>query len=415
MLKKSWFGRAFKLEDVPQVLGFLVASAAGAAMAAFGAVAAISFVHSTASPLDVWRPWFAACLLGTVADAPLLIGLGEALRRLPPRRELIEGAVGLVTLAGLSIFLISLPKGHWSSDLPVALVFPLLLWVAVRCRPVFAAAAAFVVALAIIWSATFDMGHFGDASISLADRILSAQTLVLVATLLALVLAALFAERRQSEGALKQSKDRLQLALDGAELGAFSADFATGYFECDARAARFHGLNVPPMTIKEARRFVRPDDLVRIDAAVAEAARTGKGLNVQYRVVPPPNHQQTGDTRWLAAESAILRNSQGNPIGLLGVSRDITHNNQAEQALAERNAQLALAGRAAPVGSYDYDVSKSTMQVSQGYATIYDLPEGTSEMTGSQRRALVHPEDLEQLDRVRSEAFEQRRGEFSLV
>src|SRR5262249_13259354 len=204
-------------------------------LAAFGAVVGSRFVQWAGWPLEVWGRWFAACLLCTVRVAPLLIGLSEAVRKLPPRRELIEGAVGLVTLAGLSVFLISLPKGHWSSDLPGALVFPLLLWVAVRCRPVFAAAAAFVVALAIIWSATFDMGHFGDASISLADRILSAQTLVLVATLLALVLAALFAERRQSEGALKQSKDRLQLALDGAELGAFSADFATGRFECDAR------------------------------------------------------------------------------------------------------------------------------------------------------------------------------------
>jgi PAS domain S-box-containing protein len=55
------------------------------------------------------------------------------------------------------------------------------------------------------------------------------------------------------------------------------------------------------------------------------------------------------------------------------------------------------------------------LQFSEGYAAIYDLPEGTSEMTGSQRRALVHPEDLERLDSVRRQAFEQRRGEFSIV
>jgi integral membrane sensor domain MASE1 len=174
-LVEHWFGRAFKLEDVPQVLGFLVASAVGAAMAAVGAVAAVSLVHSAASPLDVWRLWFASCLLGTVTVAPLLIGLGEAVRELPPRRELIEGTVGVVTLAALSAFLISLPQWSWATALPVALVFPLLLWIAVRCRPVFAAAAAFVVALAVIWSATFNMGHFGDASIPLADRILAAQ------------------------------------------------------------------------------------------------------------------------------------------------------------------------------------------------------------------------------------------------
>ena len=147
-LIEHWFGRAFKLADVPQVLGFLVASAIGAAMAAVGAVAAVSLVvQSTASPLDVWRHWFASCLLGTVTVAPLLIGLGEAVRELPPRRELIEGGLGVVTLAVLSVFVISLPQGPWATALPVALVFPLLLWIAVRCRPVFAAAATFVVSL----------------------------------------------------------------------------------------------------------------------------------------------------------------------------------------------------------------------------------------------------------------------------
>ena len=205
---------------------------------------AVSLVQSAASPLDVWRLWFASCLLGTVTVAPLLIGLGEAMRELPPRRELIEGAVGLVTLAVLSVFVISLPQGPWATALPVALVFPLLLWIAVRCRPVFAAAAAFVVALAVIWSTTFNIGHFGDASIPLADRILAAQTLVLAGALLAFVLAALFAERRRSEAALKQSKERLQLALDGAELGAFSVDLDTGRIECDARTAQIHGHEV---------------------------------------------------------------------------------------------------------------------------------------------------------------------------
>jgi PAS domain S-box-containing protein len=363
----------------------------------------------------VWRLWFASCLLGTVTVAPLLIGLGEASRELPPRRELTEGTLAVVVLSVLSALLLSLPQGPWNTALPVALVFPLLLWIAVRCRPVFAAAGAFVVSLAIIWSTTYNTGHFGDASIPLPDRILAAQTLVLVATLLALVLAALFAERRQREGALKQSKDRLQLALDGAELGAFSADLTTGRVECDARAAKFHGLNVPPTTIKEARCFVRPDDLVRIDAAVTQTLRAGaEVLNVQYRVVPPLDHPQAGETRWIAVESAIVRSPKGIPLRLLGVARDITHQKQAEQALAERKAQLALAGRAARVGSYAYDVNKGTMQVSEGYAVIHGLPDGTTETTLGEWRARVHPDDLGRVAGFRDLIFARRQREYNI-
>jgi len=414
-LIERWFGRAFTLGTVRQVLGFVVASAVSEAVAASGAGIVVHLLEPTTSSAHAWRLWFASCSLGIFTVAPLLIGLGEIVRELPPRRELIEGTIGLATLAAVSVFVISLPQSPWATALPVVLVLPVVLWIAVRCRPAFAAAAMFIVALAVIWSITFDVGHFADASVPLSDRILAAQTLVLAAALLALVLAALFAERRRSEAALKQGRERLRLALDGAELGAFSADFATGRLECDARAAQIHGQNVLPMTIKESRRFVHPDDLAGIDAALAEAQRTGGVWNAEYRVVPPPDHPHAGETRWVAVESSIMRDLQGAPVGLLGVTRDITERKRAEQTLAERNAQLALAGRAALVGSYAYDVNTRVLQFSEGYAAIYDLPEGTSEMTGSQRRALVHPEDLEQLDRVRSEAFEQRRGEFSLV
>src|SRR5262245_6789909 len=73
-LVERWFGREFKLEDIFQVLGFLAASAIGAAMAAAGAALAISLMQAAASPLDLWRLWFASCLLGIVTMAPLVIG-----------------------------------------------------------------------------------------------------------------------------------------------------------------------------------------------------------------------------------------------------------------------------------------------------------------------------------------------------
>jgi PAS domain S-box-containing protein len=322
------------------VLGFLVASAVSEAIAASGAGIVVQFLEPTTFPGHVWRLWFASCSLGIFTVAPLLIGLGEIVRELPPRRELIEGTVGLSTLAVLSVFVISLPQSPWATALPVALVLPVLLWITVRCRPAFAAAAMFIVVLAVIWSTTFDVRHFADASVPLADRILAAQTLVLAAALLALVLAALFAERRRSEAALKQGRERLRLALDGAELGAFGADFTTGRLECDARAAQIHGHNVPPMTIKDSRCFVHPDDLARIDVTLAEAQRTGGVWNAEYRVVPPPNHPHAGETRWVAVESSIKRDLQGAPLGLLGVTRDITERKRAEQQQRALNAEL---------------------------------------------------------------------------
>ena len=50
-LIERWFGRSFKLGDVPQVLGFLMASAIGASVGAMGAAIAVGLIQPTASPI----------------------------------------------------------------------------------------------------------------------------------------------------------------------------------------------------------------------------------------------------------------------------------------------------------------------------------------------------------------------------
>jgi PAS domain-containing protein len=71
-----------------------------------------------------------------------------------------------------------------------------------------------------------------------------------------------------------------------------------------------------------------------------------------------------------------MRDAQGKSVRLLGISRDITQRKKAEQALAERDVQLALAGKAALVGSYTYDISADSLLVSESYPAIHGLPEG---------------------------------------
>src|SRR5262245_18044390 len=109
-LIERWLGRSLKLADVSQVVGFLAAVTIGAAIAALGSTIAVSFIESGGSPSTVWRVWFASCLLGIITVAPLLVGIAEAVRNSPQRRELVEGAVGVVVLVALSAFVISLPE-----------------------------------------------------------------------------------------------------------------------------------------------------------------------------------------------------------------------------------------------------------------------------------------------------------------
>ena len=205
------FGSAFNLGRLRYVLGLLAAVIVATTISGIGGTVGYVFFHNSTAPvLTIWRHWFTSDALGIVTVAPLLIGIAAAMRDPPQRSEAIEGIVALVTLTAMSGLLIFLPREPWATVVPIALLFPLLLWLAARCRPLFAAAAAFIFALTIVWTTTFGIGIFGDASFPMADRILTAQAGILAVSLCALVLASLFAERRQHE----ERQDMLIAELD---------------------------------------------------------------------------------------------------------------------------------------------------------------------------------------------------------
>jgi signal transduction histidine kinase len=210
---QRYFTSGFNLDRLQEVLGLLAAAVAGTMISAMGAVFAYKYFHSPNVPaLTIWWHWFASDAVGSVAVAPLVIGVNHAFRRPLPRRELVEGLVAFVLLAALTGIIISLPKEPWATLVPGALLFPILLWLAARSRPVFAAAGAFIVSLTVCWATIFGIGHFGDTTLPLEDRILQAQVVILFMTLGALVLAALFAERRHHELVLSQSEAHLARA-----------------------------------------------------------------------------------------------------------------------------------------------------------------------------------------------------------
>ena len=215
------FGSDFDLDRLRHVLGLLIATIVGTAASGVGGAATYRlFQGPSAVMLTTWQHWFASDAIGIVIVAPLVIGLGAAVRQPPPRSEIIEGVAALLALAVTTVVAISMPPELWETVVPVAVLFPMLLWVADRCRPVFAAAAAFLVSIAVVSTAVFAVGHFGDRSLPIGDLILQAQSTILFVALGAYVLAALFAERKESETRLARANMMLERERDNKLMSA---------------------------------------------------------------------------------------------------------------------------------------------------------------------------------------------------
>jgi PAS domain S-box-containing protein len=322
------FGSGFSLGRLRNVMGLLAAAVAATAASGIGGTVATKLFHSpTATIWTIWQHWFASDAIGIITVAPLVIGLAEALREPPPRNEIMEGVVALMTLMVITITIVSLSPGPWETMLPVALLFPILLWLAARCQPVFAAAAAFIVSLTIVWTITFGIGHFGAPGLPMGDRIVGAQAAILGVALCAYVLAALFAERRQHEAVLEESEARLQEALTAGVVTAFEWDPRSGLSRRSENAAQILGFG-PHQTLTAAQflALVHPDDRACFKALVGRVRVDSPSYSVTFRFIRPD-----GGEVWLEETSRAEFDTTGRFVRLKGLTRDITRRKQAEE------------------------------------------------------------------------------------
>jgi PAS domain S-box-containing protein len=324
-LIERWFGHPFKLDSLRRTIGFFIAATIAAAASAVGGAAAMNMFHKTAPFLDIWRTWFLAGELGIVTFAPQLIGIAAIAHNPPPRHELIEGTIALVALAIAATFIFSMPPGSWLAFVPVLAVFPLLLWIAARCHWVLAAVAVFVIAIACVWEATFGIDRFVETSLTINDRVHVAQIEMFVATFCALVLAALFAERRCTEASLVASERRFRLTADAAPVMVWimGIDKLCTWF--NKPWLDFVGRTMEQELGNGWSQNVHAGDFDRCLKTYVEAFDARQPFSMEYRL-----RRHNGEYRWVLDNGIPLWEPPGEFAGYIGTCIDITERKQAE-------------------------------------------------------------------------------------
>src|SRR5262245_30845297 len=332
-LIEHYFGSPFNLDPLRHVLGLVAAAVVATAISGIGGALGFILFHSaTASIFVTWQNWFASDALGIVTFAPLVIGLASAAREPPTRSETVEGLLALALLVIMSIAVIALPPEPWTTVVPIALLFPVLLWIAARCQPVFSAAAAFIITLAIVWTTTIEIGHFGDPGLAMADRVLAARAGILAVALCAYVLAALFAERRQHEAALAESEARLQEALTAGAVTTFVWDVGTGSSQRSADAAQILGFGPrQDLTASDFLSRVHPHDRDRLKAIVSGVSPERPAYTTTFRFKQPDGREV-----WLEETAKAEFDSVGALVRLKGLTLDVT----ARKRLADQQTLL---------------------------------------------------------------------------
>jgi PAS domain S-box-containing protein len=327
-LIQRYFGWPFSLDRLRHVLGLLGAAVVATAVSGIGGTLGFALFHGgTASIFATWQNWFASDAVGIITVAPLVIGLAAAARAPPTHRETVEGLIALALLIVMSVIVVAMPPEPSTTVLPLALLFPVLLWIAARCRPVFAAGAAFVVTLAIVWTVTIGVGHFGDPTIPMANRVLAARAGIVAVALCAYVLAALFAERRQHEAMLAESEARLQEAVSAGAVTTFVWDVDTDAAQRSANAAQILGFD-PQQNFSPSNFLsrVHPDDRERFTALLGDVNPQSPAYTGTFRF----KHPERGEV-WLEETATAEFDGVGRLVRVKGLTRDVTARARSEE------------------------------------------------------------------------------------
>ncbi len=182
--------------------------------------------------------------------------------------------------------------------------------------------------------------------------------------------------------------------------------------------------------------IVHPDDRARAMAEATEAFSSGNDAVSQYRLIARDNR-----TVWVETRSTVIRNADDRPVGLRGVTLDITTGKEADRAKAHLEEELRQAQKIESIGRLAGGVAhdfNNLLTAINGYADLVleDLPhdapwragiveirrageraaELTSQLLAFSRRQLLQPrvldlnalitEDIKMLRRLLGEDIE---------
>ncbi|MDR4462976.1 MAG: PAS domain-containing protein [Nitrospira sp.] len=191
--------------------------------------------------------------------------------------------------------------------------------------------------------------------------------------------------------ALRQSEERLRLALEGANLGSWDLNVETGQTQWNRRHATLQGYEASsgPVSMQKWKDRVHPDDLDRVMAAV-ERAKVEQGLFAEeHRILRADNEEE----RWLSLYGRFSYDERGTPVRFSGVSRDITERKETEIKARRAAADLAEAQRIAKLGSWRFDIATDRIVLSDQLCRMFDVEPSPLGQTYESFLGLVHPDD----------------------
>ena len=380
------------LERVKDVLG-LALLAAGLSTMLSATIGATSLCLGGVKPwtayADLWSVWWLGDAMGNLVVAPLLLTWAGR-HRLPWRPQRVaEAGILLLGLAGVSLLTFAKPSALPFFPPWAYAVFPFVIWAALRLGLPAATLATFVASGIAIWGTVRGWGPFAAPTIH--ESLILLQMFMVVVSVTTLVLSAVTAERKRAEESLLHGYDLLHAVIEGTTDAVFVKDRQGRYLMINTAGARFLTKTVAEVIGKDDTELLLPETARAFIAGDRRILATGEVQTLEEVGTA------AGVTRTYLATKGPYRDAQGNVIGVIGISRDITERKRSEE-------RFRLVVESAPSGMVMID--------REGRIVLVNAP--AEEMFGYDRGELLgRPVELLVPDRFRGGHPAYRAGFFA--
>jgi len=199
--------------------------------------------------------------------------------------------------------------------------------------------------------------------------------------------------RRQAEGTVRESRQRLDFALQGGELGTWDWYPQTGasiYSELWARTLGYRLDEVEP-NVDFFEKHVHPGDLLDVLDRLKDHL---EGRSPVYE----SEHQvrtKSGNYIWVLDRGKVAeRDPQGRAVRVTGVISDITKRKEAEESLRKIRERLDFALQGGELGIWDWDPQTGQSIYSELWAGMLGYRADEIEHNVEFFKQHVHPDDL---------------------
>ncbi len=260
-----------------------------------------------------------------------------------PAKKIPEAVLLLLILLIYEWLLFFWGRGIMSPNRSWAI--PLLLWAGLRFGLRGATATSLFLSLSIAFFTTQFSEGLTPSLISSGAYVFPMQTILAMASLVALIPAIVLGERKRVEDALRESEARLEEAQRLTHVGYWERDLVTDLVTWSGETYRIFGLRPQERILNLAgvQEMIHPDDRSIQALKVKEAIQGGRPYDVEYRVVRP-----NGEIRVVHSQGDMIQDKLGRPLRQFGTVQDITDRKHAEQALRESEQKFFRAFRTSP-------------------------------------------------------------------